>query len=160
MKYVITESQFKRLVERGPNSPAYRGPEGYDDSCDCYIDEEADTDNIFSKIAGVSVDKSLLGKFKKYYGEDTDSLARLILRAIKENKVEKVKHKDDGGPLELEKKDFYINRLPITIRRSKHLFRNTFFEPHDYILEIPFLGVKGDISYRFGKKIWDLLKLS
>lgn len=40
MKILIRESQLKRLLERGPNSPAYRGPEGYDDSCDCYIDEE------------------------------------------------------------------------------------------------------------------------
>ena len=40
MKYLITESQLKRLIERRPNSPAYRGPEGYDDSCDCYVDEE------------------------------------------------------------------------------------------------------------------------
>ena len=42
MKYLITESQLKRLIERGPNSPAYRGPKGYDDSCDCYVDEELD----------------------------------------------------------------------------------------------------------------------
>jgi len=40
MKYILTESQLKRLIERGPNGPAYRGPEGYDDSCDCYVDEE------------------------------------------------------------------------------------------------------------------------
>jgi len=40
MKYLVTESQLKRLIERKSNSPAYKGPKGYDDSCDCYVDEE------------------------------------------------------------------------------------------------------------------------
>ena len=39
MKYIITERQFEKLIERGPNIPAYRGDKGYDDSCDCYVDE-------------------------------------------------------------------------------------------------------------------------
>ena len=26
-------------IEEGSNGPAYKGPEGYDDSCDCYPDD-------------------------------------------------------------------------------------------------------------------------
>jgi hypothetical protein len=27
-------------LDEGPNSSAYKGPEGYDDSCDCYPEDE------------------------------------------------------------------------------------------------------------------------
>ena len=27
-------------LEEGPNSPTYKGPEGYDDSCDCYPEDQ------------------------------------------------------------------------------------------------------------------------
>lgn len=50
MKYLITESQFKMLIERGPNGPAYRGPEGYDDSCDCYVDFQKKFETIAKAI--------------------------------------------------------------------------------------------------------------
>ena len=35
-------SRIKEIMglEEGPNSPAYKGPEGYDDGCDCYPDDE------------------------------------------------------------------------------------------------------------------------
>ena len=35
-------SRIKEIMglEEGPNGPAYKGPEGYDDSCDCYPDDE------------------------------------------------------------------------------------------------------------------------
>ena len=35
-------SRIKEImgIDEGPNSPAYKGPEGYDDSCDCYPDDE------------------------------------------------------------------------------------------------------------------------
>jgi hypothetical protein len=41
-------SRLKEImgIEGGPNGPADKGPEGYDDSCDCYPDEviEAELD--------------------------------------------------------------------------------------------------------------------
>jgi len=35
-------SRIKEImgIDEGPNGPAYKGPEGYDDSCDCYPDDE------------------------------------------------------------------------------------------------------------------------
>ena len=35
-------SRIKEIMglEEGPNGPVYKGPEGYDDSCDCYPDDE------------------------------------------------------------------------------------------------------------------------
>jgi hypothetical protein len=35
-------SRIKEIMglEEGPNSPMYKGPEGYDDGCDCYPDDE------------------------------------------------------------------------------------------------------------------------
>jgi len=47
----------KQIYQEGKNSPAYKGPEGYDDSCDCYPNEDINLD----------VDKGdtlLMGKFK------------------------------------------------------------------------------------------------
>ena len=166
MKYVITESQFKRLVERGPNSPAYRGPEGYDDSCDCYIDEESKEekhknkpqfDIIFSKILKVPIDDSLIGKIKNKFGEDLDSISRLILVAIKENKVDSITQEDIGTVLKIELKHFSINDLPITIEKVKKLFSRSFGSSYEYTLDIPFFGVRGDISDGIGKKIWNSL---
>jgi hypothetical protein len=38
-------------IEEGVNSPAYKGPEGYDDSCDCYPDEIDEVD--ISGVQGI-----------------------------------------------------------------------------------------------------------
>ena len=64
MRYIITESQLKRLIERGPNGPAYKGPEGYDDSCDCYVDEEKE---ITEKCWAGYTQKGMKTMFGKRY---------------------------------------------------------------------------------------------
>jgi hypothetical protein len=48
----------------GVNSPAYKGPEGYDDSCDCYPDEMGEQD-----VSGV---QGIYGDMKRAYDFDSD----------------------------------------------------------------------------------------
>jgi hypothetical protein len=67
MKYLITESQFKMIIERGHNGPAYRGPEGYDDSCDCYVDEEMKESEITEKCWPGYTQKGMKTMFGKRY---------------------------------------------------------------------------------------------
>jgi hypothetical protein len=44
------KSLDKELDERGPNGPAVRGPEGYDDSCDCYVNEDLLRETVSNTI--------------------------------------------------------------------------------------------------------------
>jgi len=76
MKYILTESQFQRLIERGPNGPAYRGPEGYDDSCDCYVDEEEENEGVGAYAAPAFEMKPDHIHFKHLYNEKQEMTER------------------------------------------------------------------------------------
>ena len=62
--YETMESAWADEVEEGVNSPAYKGPEGYDDSSDSYPDELDEID-----VSGV---QGIYGAMKKAYDFDSD----------------------------------------------------------------------------------------
>jgi hypothetical protein len=115
---------------------------------------ESQLDSFFSKLLKVPTDKSFMSKIKNMIGEDLDSIGRLILVSIKENKAEDITY-EDTDTLE-EFKHFHINKFPITIIKETHFFDHS-FHPHEYILKFPFLGLEGGISKSLGKKIWSSL---
>lgn len=80
---------------------------------------EAQIEKTFSKLLGVPLDKGLIPKLRKYFNknENSDSLARMILTAIKENKIENISyiktHNRDVSILIDYEVNFTINQLPI-----------------------------------------------
>ena len=115
---------------------------------------ESQLDSVFSKLLKVPTDNSFMGKIKNIFGENLDSIGRLILVAIGENKAEDITYEDVDNLVEL--KHFYINKFPITIIKQI-AFLDHSFHPYEYILKFPFLGLEGGISKSLGKKIWSSL---
>lgn len=56
--------EYDDLFNLNENSPAYRGPEGYDDSCDCYPD---DLEEAEKKKKNPPIGKPKRGGSKKFY---------------------------------------------------------------------------------------------
>jgi hypothetical protein len=117
---------------------------------------ESQLDSIFSKLLKVPVNDNLINKIKNKFGEDLDSIARLILVAIKENKAEKVTHEESERIEDDEYRHFYINKFPITIKKRMVPFDHS-LHPYDYTLKFPVLGTEGEISGSLGKKIFNSL---
>jgi hypothetical protein len=117
------------------------------------IISESQLDNFFSKLTKVPVNNSFINKIKNKFGEDLDSIARLILIAIEENKAERITHEDIDVLLEL--KHFSINEFPITIEKMIGLDSSN--HPYEYTLKFPFLRTEGEISKSLGKKIFNSL---
>jgi hypothetical protein len=63
--YETMESAWADEVEEGVNSPAYKGPEGYDDSSDSYPDE-------LDEQPDISGAQGIYGAMKKAYDFDSD----------------------------------------------------------------------------------------
>jgi hypothetical protein len=63
--YETMESAWADEVEEGVNSPAYKGPEGYDDSSDSYTDE-------LDEQPDISGTQGIYGAMKKAYDFDSD----------------------------------------------------------------------------------------
>ena len=63
--YETMESAWADEVEEGVNSPAYKGPEGYDDSSDSYTDE-------LDEQPDISGAQGIYGAMKKAYDFDSD----------------------------------------------------------------------------------------
>jgi hypothetical protein len=63
--YGTMESAWADEVEEGVNSPAYKGPEGYDDSSDSYLDE-------LDEQPDISGAQGIYGAMKKAYDFDSD----------------------------------------------------------------------------------------
>ena len=120
------------------------------------IISESQLDNFFSKLLKVPVNDNLINRIKNKFGEDLDSIARLILVAVQENKAEKVSVEKDSVIL-LESKNFYINKLPITIIKAFSVLSNSIKHPYEYFLKIPILGMEGQISKSLGNKIYSSL---
>ena len=117
------------------------------------IISESQLDNFFSKLLKVPVNDNLINRIKNKFGEDLDSIARLILVAIEENKVENISYGDIDNFIDT--KHFYINKFPITI--VKQINFDYSLHPYDYTLKFPILGTEGEISSSLGKKIFDSL---
>ncbi len=115
---------------------------------------ESQLDSVFSKLLKVPTDNSFMGKIKNIFGENFDSIGRLILVAIGENKAEDITYEDVDNFVEL--KNFYINKFPITIIKEMDLLDRSFY-PYEYILKFPVLGTDGKISKSLGKKIFQSL---
>jgi hypothetical protein len=60
-------SKKKEFNEIGPNGPAYRGPEGYDDSRDAYVDEEVKRNEITERCWKGYTQKGMKTMFGKRY---------------------------------------------------------------------------------------------
>ena len=114
---------------------------------------ESQLDSFFSKLLKVPTDNSFMSKIKNMIGEDLDSIGRLILSAIKENKAEDITY-EDTDTLE-EFKNFYISKFPITIIKKTHFSHHSFHQK--YILKFRIIGTEGEISKSLGKKIWNSL---
>jgi hypothetical protein len=115
---------------------------------------ESQLDSFFSKLLKVPTDNSFMSKIKNMIGEDLDSIGRLILSAIKENKAEDITYEDTDTLKEF--KHFYISKFPITITKETHFFDHS-FHPYKYILKFRVIGTEGEISKSLGKKIWNSL---
>jgi hypothetical protein len=120
------------------------------------IISESQLDSFFSKLLKVPTDNNFMGKIKNMLGEDLDSIGRLILMAIKENKSEKITYEESGRIGDIEVKHFYINKFPITIEKENNFFDHS-FHPFEYTLKFPLLGTEGEISKSLGKKIFNSL---
>jgi hypothetical protein len=66
----LTDAQLHRkngLNEIGPNGPAYRGPKGYDDSRDAYVDEEVYENELTERCWKGYTQKGMKTMFGKKY---------------------------------------------------------------------------------------------
>ena len=82
LDYPISIDELVQLQEELQNSSAYKGPEGYDDSCDCYIDE-AD-----KKKKNPPIGKPKRGGSKKFY---------VYVKDPKTKRIKKVSFGDTTG---------------------------------------------------------------
>lgn len=106
--------------------------------------------NIFSKITKIPHNPTLLQKFRNWVGDD-QTIALIILQAIKEGNISHVSYKSHLFSGQLE---FSVGGVPIIIRKTESLYISTLFT-----IEIPLISMyETEISERIGEKIWDKLK--